>query len=577
MEESTTLVIPERPERQFLPADLKIESWNKVESYFEDLKNRKLDSLESLEKWLQDWSEVEAVFDEDASWRYIRMTCDTTNDSLVRAYDFYVSEIEPKISPYYNDFSKKLISSPFLGKLDKEKYRIFLRTIRKNLEIFREENIPLTVEIAQESQKYGSISARMTVDHEGKELTLQQAANFQKDPERAVREKFYRMINARRGQDENQLNDLLSRLIKLRHKVAVNAGFKNFRDYKHTQMGRFDYSVKDCFSFHDSVAAEIVPVIEWFDRERKTQLKLDTLRPWDLEVDTFSRPGLRPFADADELISKSISCFNKVDRFFAERLEIMRVLGYFDLQSRIGKAPGGYNSTLSEIGVPFIFMNSAGSQRDLVTMVHEGGHAIQSFLMRDLELTRFKDIPSEIAELASMSMELISMEHWGEFYPDKEDLKRAKLEQLEKVLRGLAWIARVDMFQHWLYEHPEHTHGERNAYWVETGKKFLSKEVNWTGLEDVLARSWQGQLHIFEVPFYYIEYGFAQLGAIAVWRNYKKEPSIAINNYKKALALGYTRSIPEMYETAGIRFDFSKGYVKELADFVMNEYKKASV
>jgi oligoendopeptidase F len=240
MEESTTLVIPERPERQFLPDDLKIESWDKVESYFEDLKNRKLDSLESLEKWLRDWSEVEAVFDEDASWRYIRMTCDTTNETLVKAYDFYVSEIEPKVAPYYNDFSKKLIASPFLEKLDKEKYRIFLRSTRKNVEIFREENIPLNVEIAQESQKYGSISAKMTITHDGKELTLQQAVNFLKDPDRNVREKFFRMINARRGQDEKHLNDLLSRLITLRNKVAVNAGFKNFRDYKHTQMGRFD-------------------------------------------------------------------------------------------------------------------------------------------------------------------------------------------------------------------------------------------------------------------------------------------------------------------------------------------------
>ncbi|MEW6468986.1 MAG: M3 family oligoendopeptidase [Bacteroidota bacterium] len=569
-----TIEIPVKPPRRFLPNDLKIDSWEKVEQYFRNLKERSIGSVADLEQWLLDWSEVDAVFNEDLAWRYIKMTCDTTDQGRVDSYNFFISQIEPRLAPYHNDFSKKLIECPFVRELDSDKYAIFLRTVRKNVKLFREENIPLMVEIATESQKYGSINALMTVTVNGEEMTLQKAATLLKSPDRGLREEVFMKMQQRRGQDEQALNDLLTRLIRLRHRVAVNAGFENFRDYKHAQLGRFDYTVQDCFDFHDSIAREIVPVVEEFDRARKKQLGLESLRPWDTEVDPSGKPALRPFSDARELIGKSIECFQRVSPYFAERLEIMDQMGYFDLDSRKGKAPGGYNYTLDEIGVPFIFMNSVGSQRDLVTMVHEGGHAVHSFLSRDLELTAFKSLTSEIAELASMAMELMSMEHWDVFYPEQDELRRARFEQLEKVLRGLSWIARVDKFQHWLYENPEHTVQQRNAYWMQLGAEFSSREVDWSGYTEAAARTWQAQLHIFEVPFYYIEYGFAQLGAIAVWRNYKRNASQAVENYSNALRLGYTRSIPEIYEAAGIRFGFSPDYVKELIGFVKSELNR---
>ena len=241
------------------------------------------------------------------------------------------------------------------------------------------------------------------------------------------------------------------------------------------------------------------------------------------------------------------------------------------MASKEGKAPGGYNYPLYESGIPFIFMNAVGSPRDLVTMMHEGGHAVHSFLSRDLKLASFKSCPSEVAELASMSMELISMDHWDVFYKNPEDLKRAKIEHLEDIVATLPWIAIIDKFQHWIYENPKHSVEERNQAWLEIEKEFSNGVTDWTGCEDSLKYSWHKQLHLFEVPFYYIEYGMAQLGALAIWRNYKLDPSKAIEQYKEALKLGYTKGIKEIYKTAGIEFNFSAEYISELADFLNTE------
>jgi len=568
------VVTPTKPLRQFLSQDLEIDSWIKIEPFFKELKNRKINSTKELEKWLTDRSELEAALSEDFAWRYIKMTCDTSNQILTDAYNFFVSEIDPHIAPYSNELNIKFVQSPFLKELDNTTYQIYIRGIKKALALYREENIPLQTKIATESQKYGAITAEMTITWEGKEITLQMASSLMKDTNRKIREEVYHKIQKRRSLDTKTLNDLFSELIQLRHQVAVNAGFKNYRDYKFDELGRFDYTVKDCFHFHESIAKEILPLAEVSDQDRKNKLQLDALKPWDTDVDVEGKAPLKPFSSATELTEKSIACFTKVRPAYGAYLEIMKRMGYLDLDSRIGKAPGGYNYPLYEIGVPFIFMNSVGTHRDLVTMVHEGGHAIHSFVTRDLLLTDFKSTPSEVAELASMSMELISMEHWDVFFKNADDLKRAKKEQLDKSLKTLLWIAAVDKFQHWVYENPTHTVEERMENWKNTIDQFTSKVVDYKGLDDVRARGWQSQLHIFEVPFYYIEYGMAQLGAIALWRNYKLNPEKALDQYEAALRLGDMKSIPEIYKTAGIEFNFSQAYVKELADFVKSELEK---
>jgi oligoendopeptidase F len=282
---------------------------------------------------------------------------------------------------------------------------------------------------------------------------------------------------------------------------------------------------------------------------------------------------LKPFENGEMLLKKTEACFAQLDDYFTRCLQTMKSFSLFDLDSRKGKAPGGYNYPLAETNMPFIFMNSVGSLRDLVTMVHEGGHAIHSFLSAPLELNEFKNFPSEVAELASMSMELMSMEHWNEFFSRPEDLKRAISEHLEDVLRTLPWVATVDKFQHWMYTNPSHTIEERQQAWTNIFSEFNGGVTDWSGYEELRLNFWQKQLHIFEVPFYYIEYGFAQLGAIAMWRNFIHDKSNAIDCYKKALALGYTRGIKEIYQTAGIRFDFSNEYIKDLAAFVQQRLK----
>ncbi len=561
-------------QRRFLPNKLKVSSWDVLSPYFNQLLEIEINSKMDLENWLKDRSELEAYISEDMAWRYVRMTCDTTNKELEQAYLFFVTEIEPQISPLTDKLNHKLIQSPFVDELDKEKYFIYLRAIRKEIEIFREENVPLMAEISTESQKYGAIIGSMSVEIDGKELTMQQAANFLKNPDRNKRETAFKKINEKRQAHATELDELFNKLISLRHQIAINAGFDNFRDYMFAAMGRFDYTPKDCFDFHSAIQKEVMPLVKAFAEKRKIDLGLDSLRPWDMEVDTQNREALEPFTSGKDLIDKTERCFRKVDDYFAWCIETMDNMERLDLESRKGKAPGGYNYPMSETSVPFIFMNAASSTRDVETMVHEGGHAVHSFLSKDLELAAFKNCPSEVAELASMSMELLSYDGQDEFYPNKLDFNRAKEEHLEGIIKILPWIATIDKLQHWIYSNPSHTAQERKDYWFQLSKDFGTGMVDWSGFENIQASTWQKQLHLYEVPFYYIEYGMAQLGALAVWRNYLNNKPKAIAQYKEALSLGYTKTISEIYKTAGIEFNFSESYIKELMAFVKEELDK---
>lgn len=561
-------------QRNFVKPDFKVTTWELLKPYFDDLLNRNLDSLSALEQWLKDSSELSSVVSEDMAWRYIKMTCDTANEELRKSFNDFIQHIEPHMAPISNELNKKLVACKYTAELKKPGYDIYLRSVKNSIELFREENIPLNTQLQELEQQFGAISGEQSIEYKGEKMTMQKASVFLKDLDRSVREEVYYKIQERRGQDETALNELFSKLIKLRHQVATNTGFPNFRDYKHRALGRFDYSVQDCLNFHEAVKTHVLPLVKEHELKRKEKLRLEDYRPWDAAVDEDGKPPLKPFSSAKELIEKTISCFNAIDPFFGNCIEIMDRMRRLDLESRIGKAPGGYQYPLYETDVPFIFMNAVGLHRDLVTMVHEGGHAIHSFLDKDLDLVEFKSPPSEVAELASMSMELISMEHWDVFFANEEELKRAKRQQLEGVIDALPWIAAIDKFQHELYLKPDHTVEERYAIWDKISKDFGSDVINYKGLEKYVRRKWQIQLHLFEVPFYYIEYGFAQLGAVAMWRQYRQNPQQAIENYKRGLALGYTKSIPEIYKAAGIKFDFSPAYVKELMDFVKAEYEK---
>ena len=560
-----------RPPRHYLPEGFLVTDWAAIEPFFQELQDRAVHTPAELERWMLDRSELESALSEDLAWRYIRMTCDTQDTSRVEAFQYFVNEVEPQVAPYDHALNEKMLASPHLAGLDENRYGVFLRSVRRASEIFRVENIPLKTDISTKQQQYAATVGAMNVTLDGQELTLPQAADRLKNPARAVRETAWRAIQARRLQDAKSLDVLFTELVGLRHQVALNAGFVNFRDYMFAALGRFDYTPQDCFDFHQAIRETVVPLIDDFDLERRQDLRQPALRPWDLDVDPSGQRPLRPFGTGEELLDKTITVFQNLDSYLGDYLRTMRQMGHLDLESRKGKAPGGYNYPLDETGVPFIFMNATSSLRDVVTMLHEGGHAVHSFLTRGLPLGADKHPPSEVAELASMSMELMSMDQWHVFFPDAEDLRRAKKTHLESVLETFPWVATIDKFQHWIYENPSHTEAERHSRWSEIFDNFNQRTVDWNGLEEFKPYLWQKQLHLYEVPFYYIEYAMAQLGAIAVWRNFRQDPAEGLAAYKRALALGYTAPIGQIYAAAGIRFDFSTDYLRTLADFVREE------
>ena len=555
-------------ERQYLPADFKVTDWDALLPYFEELVKRDITSKAQLEKWLEDISELEAVVSEDACWRQINMTCDTTNKAYEEAFTYFCMEIEPKMKPFGFEINKKLLASPFTKELDNNIYFPYLRNVDNAARLYRDENVPLQADLSMLAQQYGVISGAMSVEIEGKEYTMQQAAKFLQSPDRSIREATFTKVATRRMADKDKLNELFDKLLALRQQVAVNAGFDNYRDYKFRELGRFDYTVEDCFKFHDAVREHILPLQAMLVKHRQQRLGLDTMRPWDGDAEPAGIEPLHPFNGGAELSEKAIEVFKDLGPYFSGCLQTMQQMHRLDLESRKGKAPGGYNCPLPETGVPFIFMNAAGTMGDVITMMHEGGHAVHSFLSHDLKLSAFKEYPMEIAELASMSMELFSMEHWNVFFKDGKDLGRAQLEEMERIISVLPWIATIDKYQHWIYTHPGHTVAEREAAWLTILNEFSTGITDWSGFEEYRTNFWQKQLHLFEVPFYYIEYGIAQLGAIAMWRQYRGNKEQALSNYMSALSLGYTKTLKELYTTAGIKFDFSPAYIKELSDFV---------
>ncbi|MHA8066066.1 M3 family oligoendopeptidase [Aquirufa sp. ROCK2-A2] len=565
------------PARSFLPTDFILTTWESILPFFDQLSNQSIHSLEELIQFCLNRSELESYLSENFAWRYIKMSCDNQNESLQKSYQQFVNEIMPNASVYDDAWNKKVIESGFTQELPTTGYSIMLRSIKKAIEIFREENIPLFTELQNLQTQYGAATGGLMVEIDGQEKTLQQANAYLESTERKVREAVYRQIADQRLGIKNQLNDLYTALIQKRDQVAKNAGFENFRDYSFASLGRFDYTATDCFEFHEAVAETVVPMLNQVAEKRKSSMGLSELRPWDKAVDPLGRNPLKPFETGEDLLTKTIQVFDRLNPFLANCLKEMVILNRFDLDSRKGKNPGGYNYPLEESGFPFIFMNAAGQVRDMVTLLHEGGHAVHSILTKDLPINSFRNFPSEVAELASMSMELITMDYWDEYFSNPEEAKRAKIKHLEDILETLPWVATIDAFQHWIYENPGHTLAERESKWLEIIAKFSDNVTHWEGIEEIKANIWQKQLHLFEVPFYYIEYAIAQLGALAVWRNYCANPENALNQYLDALALGYTVPMKEIYATAGIEFNFSKKYISELMDFLKEQLSVISV
>jgi oligoendopeptidase F len=560
--------------RIFLPDDYKINTWDTLKVYFDLLIDEKPLNVQEMKAWLAKASELGSVISEDMAWRYINMTRNTEDETYKSRYEDFVLNIQPYIAPLSDILNQKTLGLLEEFPVDGEEYQIMKKGLEKEVKVYRKENIELFTQIQIKQTEYQALMGGLNVEINGQEMTLPKASTYLLSLDRELREEVWIKINSAREKIKDKVNAVFDELLKLRHQVALNAGFKNFRDYMFVAMGRFDYNPIDCFQFHAAVEASIVDILNSQALLRKEKLGLETLKPWDTAVDINLKEALKPFLSGQELLIKAQKCFKAISPELEACLKTMEKMGHFDLESRKAKAPGGYNYPLEETGVPFIFMNAAGTLRDVVTMVHEGGHAVHSFAVNSLELSAFRNPTMEVAELASMAMELISMEHWEHFFTNPEELRRAKADHLSDIIGTLPWIMTIDKFQHWIYENPEHSHIERENKWEEILLQFSTPVVDWSGFEDFRKNMWHKQLHIFEVPFYYIEYGIAQLGAISTWKNYKENPKVGLEKYLAALKLGYTKPIADIYKTAGIRFDFSEEYIKDLVHFVKSELDK---
>jgi oligoendopeptidase F len=563
--------------RQFVPPSFEVKDWETLAPYFEELLTETPDSVAALEAYLRKRNELEAIVAEAYAWRYIRMTCHTQEKAYEEAFQAFVQQIMPQLSSYSDKLNRKIAANPYFDQLPDDPYLTHVRQLKRQIELFREANIPLSTEAQTTSQQYSALTASMTIEYEGKTLTMQQAGKYLEVQDRAVREAVWKQMQARRDQDRSQLEGVFDQLVGLRHQMAQHAGYDSFTAYKFDAMGRFDYSLADTHAFHEAVETVVKPIYQQLLEERRARLGVDRLRPWDLAVDIFGDAPLVPFDEASQLLDRSMAALSHLRPEMGEMLRIMDRMGYLDLESRPGKAPGGYNYPLMETGVPFIFMNAAGSQVDVITMLHESGHAVHSFVTRDIPLNDLKQPPSEVAELASMSMELLCLDHYDQFYSDEEALRRAQKNQLLRCITIFPWIATVDAFQQWAYDHPDHHPDAREQAWLEIYHRFHGDTIDWTGFEAAQAGLWLKQGHIFDVPFYYIEYAIAQLGALAVWRNYREQPQEALNQYLDALTLGYTRPIPDIYEAAGIRFDFGVAYMRECVAYCLEAYEAIDI
>jgi oligoendopeptidase F len=560
--------------RKFVPEKIDLGDWPQIAPLFEQLEAgaARATTAIDLERWLLDWSELTAALDEESSRRYIAMTCHTDNADAEKAYLHFVENVEPQLKPRQFALEKIYVAHPLRAQLPQPRFHIFDRDVKNHVELFRPENVALETEEAKLGQQYQKLTGAQTVNFRGEEKTLVQMGRYLEETDRALRREAWELVAKRRLEDADKCEEIFDELLKLRQQIAKNAGFENYRDYMFRKLGRFDYTPDDCRKFQDAIEKEVMPAVRELQSQRRAQLQLDKLRPWDLSVDPQNRPPLKPFAEVGEMVSRTQKIFDSLDGELAGGFRQMQDLKLLDLDNRKGKAPGGYQSTLNEARVPFIFMNAVGLQRDVETLLHEAGHAFHAQATRDEDLYAYRSAPIEFCEVASMSMELLGNEFIEEFYPAAE-ANRARRVHLEGIVGVFPWIATVDAFQHWIYTHPGHRCDERKAAWLELMDRF-GGEVDWSGFESARAQSWHRQLHIFLIPFYYVEYGIAQLGALQVWANSKADKAKALDDYKKSLALGGSRPLPELFAAAGCKFQFDAVTIKPLIQLANSELKK---
>jgi len=542
-------------------------SWKEIETYTEELLNRKISCSKCIEGIIRDASELSEHISEKGALLYIGMTCDTESEEKKSSFLDFVENVRPKLSEFSDSLNRRIVGHEAIKDMP-ERYDLMIRSMENDIEIFRKENIPLSVEQTKLVTEAQAINGAMSVEYNGEEYTIPEMRAFLESNDRAVREGAWKAVADRRIEDEERLSEIFDELIAIRNKIALNAGFDTYTDYMFRAMERFDYTKEDCLEFHDAIESVCVPLMREINSRREESLGLGGLRPWDVNEktgvgpDLEGRAPLKPFSDVKEMVDKLSILFHKMSLDLGEKFDMLVEMDTLDLDTRKGKAPGGYQYYLQKSRVPFIFMNAAGLQGDLETMIHEAGHAFHSMYCGHLELIGERSYPIEFAEVASMSMELMTQEQWGEFY-GPEEVNRARLGHLEGVIFLLPWIATIDSFQHWIYSNPEHTREERKFAWNAIRDRFGSN-MDWGDYKIHRDTSWQQQGHLFGVPFYYVEYGIAQLGALQLWRTQRKDPGKALSDYSNGMTLGNTKTLPELFSAADIELGFGEEHLSSL-------------
>ncbi|QDV89032.1 Oligoendopeptidase F, plasmid [Phycisphaerae bacterium RAS2] len=559
--------------RRFVAADAVLGDLAAIEPYYRDLEGRALGSRAAMEALLADWSELDAWLDEESSLRYVAMTCHTDDTEIEKRYLDFVENVAPQVKVWTNRLERKVLDCAHHRDLPSERFEVWLKQLRARVDLFDERNVPLATEDDKLSQQYQKIVGGMSVQHDGREQTLEEMSKLLESPDRAVRREAWEKISACWTSRRDEVEQIFDAMVRIRHQMAVNKGLKDYREYAFRDWERFDYTPADCEAFAASVEKLVVPAAQQLAEQRRQQLGLDALRPWDMDVDPQGREPLTPFKGATELIAGCGKIFSRVGDVFAKQFARMVEGGLLDLESRKGKAPGGYMTAFEGRRLPFIFMNAVGTQDDVQTMLHEGGHAFHVFSVRDEPMTALRQPPIEFAEVASMGMELLAAPHLTEFY-SPADAKRAHLDNLQNIVRFFPWMSTIDMFQHWVYSHPTHTREDRRAAWTALNKRF-NHWVDYSGMEDVLATNWHRKNHPFTVPFYYVEYGIAQLGALGVYFNSRRDYAGAVKSYQRGLALGGRRPLPELFAAAGVKFDFSAEAIAPLIAGARGELAEA--
>lgn len=554
-----------------LPFAVEPGDWESFRPHYERLLAQPL-TPETIDAWLQEWSELTKVVGEVGAVTYIDTTLDTADPEKEKAFLAFVENVEPQHSVADQRLKERLLAyTAEYGPLDGQ-MALPLRDIRNKAELFRDENVPLFTELAKLGNEYDKITGGLTYDWDGEPKNLSQLKTLTLDKDRAVRQRAWEAIMGLWAGQRATLNDLYGRMLALRRQVAANAGLPDYRAYAFRERSRFDYTPEDCLVFAEAIEKVVVPAAQRIYERKRRELGVDTLRPWDLEVETSDAPSLTPYRAQDELIQRSLNIFEHVDPALARHFATMAEDGLLDLDTRSGKALGGYCAGLPLRERPFIFMNGDGTHDDVQTMLHEAGHAFHAFESFPLPLVWMMDAPMEFNEVASMAMELLSApyltrDHDGFYAAD--EAARARRQHLMGILLFLPYMAVVDGFQHWVYTHPDEAADAAacDATWNALWHRFMPG-VDWSGYQAARESGWHRKLHIFHVPFYYVEYGMAQVGALQVWRNALADQRQAVADYRSALALGGTVPLPELYATAGAEFRFDEAMLTDLVALI---------